>query len=330
MKTVQITRYGGPEVLDVVDMPMTAPAPGQVQVRAHAIGVGMPDVLLRSGRYPWAPPLPSVPGIEMSGRVSALGTGVGTLQVGDPVLVSARELPVRGGCYAQAICVPEEAVYRLPDTVDLDEAACLSNYQVAWHLLYTAVNGMRCDSVLVWAAAGGVGTALTQLAKLDGKTIIGVASGEDKCAFTLAQGAHACIDRKTEDIGQRIKELTDGRGVDLIFDCVGGPFFSQNIGYLAPLGLVVNYGLIDGLPDPSYLADFHERLGDSLAVRMFSMHLMDRDRLRRRAGMQAVIDLLEQGQIKPRIAQRLKLDEARRAHEILEGGRELGKLLLRP
>ena len=330
MKAINIERYGRPEVLKVAHIATPQPGPGQVLIRAHAIGVGMPDILVRSGRYPWSPPLPIIPGIEMSGRISALGEGVSSLKVGDPVLVSSRELAIRGGCYAEMICADAAAVYRLPDSINLDDAACLSNYQVAWHVLHTALNGFHYESVLVWAAAGGVGTALVQLAKLEGKTVFGIVSGPEKCAFALKQGADACIDRKSEDVAQRLHSLTHGRGVDLVLDCVGGQSFARNIRYLAALGMALNFGLLEGPPDPAFAHELNARLTDSLAVRLFSMHVLDHNREKRRSGMEAVIRLLERRSIRPHIHQRLSLEEARRAHEMLEGGNVLGKLLLKP
>jgi NADPH2:quinone reductase len=330
VKAVQIHRTGGPEVLEYVDLPTPHPQAGQVLVQAHSIGVGMPDVLVRTGRYYWMPPFPAVIGIEMSGRVAQVGPDVTTLKVGDPVFVSARELPFRGNCYAQFLCADAKAVYPLPEGVDLEAAACLSNYQVAWHLLYSATKGYRYDSVLVWAAAGGVGSAVVQLARIAGKRVIALAGSPEKCAFVLQQGADECIDYKTEDIGARIAELTQGQGVDLVLDPVGGAEFHRNFRYVAPLGLVVNYGLLAGPPDASYAAVMQERFGDSLGFRFFSMHVFDKLPERRRAAMQELVPLLAEGRIRPTIFERLPLKDARRAHELFDSGAVVGKLLLKP
>ena len=330
MKAVQIHSTGGPEVLQYVDLPTPVPAPHEVLVRAHSIGVGMPEVLVRTGHYPWMPPLPAVLGIEMSGRVAAIGDAVKTLKVGDPVFVSARELAFRGGCYAQYLVASADAVYLLPADTDLELAACLSNYQVAWHLLHSATKGYEFNSVLVWAAAGGVGTALVQLAKRAGKRVIGLAGGARKCDFVLAQGADHCLDYQSVNILEAVHSLTDGRGVDLIFDPVGGADFARNIDYLAPLGLVVNFGLIKGPVDPTCIQAMQRRLGDSLALRFFSMHVFDHSPGPRRAAIAALIPMLNEGAIHPPIFDRLPLQEARRAHELLEGGQVIGKLLLKP
>ena len=153
MKAILLEKPGPPEALRYVDVPMPEPAPGQVLVRAHAIGVGMPEVMVRLGKYPWMPPLPAIPGIEMSGVVHTLGEGVTSLEVGQKVFVSARELPVRAGCYAEYIAVDAEAPYPLPEGTDMEAVAALSNYQVAWHLLHSAPQGISFASFMTTAAA---------------------------------------------------------------------------------------------------------------------------------------------------------------------------------
>ncbi len=330
MRVVQLIKTGGPEVLDYVEQPMPEPGLADVVVKAEAIGVSMPEILVRKGTYAWMPPLPTVLGIEMAGRIFAVGEGVRHLKVGDSVFVSARELPFRGGCYAEYLKADASAVYVLPEGADLDAAACLSNYQVAWHLLKSATKGFQFDSVLVWAAAGGVGTAVVQLARLAGKKVIGLASGSDRCDFVLSQGAHACIDYKTQDIGQAVGDLTAGRGVDLILDCVGGPSFGRNFAWLAPLGMVVNYGLLEGSPDATFAPAMLARFGDSVGLRYFSMHTFDSQPARRRAAMDELVPLLVKGLIKPPIFEKIPLHDVRRAHALFETGKVLGKLLLKP
>ena len=330
MKAIQIRTTGGPEVLEFVDLPTPKPKDDEVLVKAHSIGVGMPDVLVRTGRYPWMPPMPAVIGIEMSGHVVDKGSKVTSLEVGDAVFVSARELAFRGNCYAQFLCANANAVYSLPSGVDLEAAACLSNYQVAWHLLHSAPNGHRYSSVLVWAAAGGVGSAIVELAKIAGKQIIAIARNSEKCDFAMDLGANACINYKTEDVADRIAELTADKGVDLVLDPVGGQDFYRNFSYLAPLGLVINYGMLQGIPDPSYAAAMQQRFGDSLGFRFFSMHVFDKSADRRRAAMDALLPMLANGTIRPTISKRMLLKDARQAHELFDSGKILGKLLLQP
>ncbi len=160
MKTVLIRETGGPEVLEYVDAPDPVAGVGEVVVRAHAMGVGWPDILIRKGIYQWMPPLPASPGSEMTGHIESIGPDVSGLNEGQAVLVHARELPVRGGCYVEKIAVPADTLHLLPPDADLDEAAGLGNFQVAWCLLQETPRGPAPKSVLITGAAGGVGGAV--------------------------------------------------------------------------------------------------------------------------------------------------------------------------
>src|SRR4051812_47950381 len=176
MRAVLVRQPGGPDALELVELPVPVPGPGQVQIRAEAFGVGQPDVLIRRGVYKWMPPLPANPGNDLAGRISALGSGVDGIALGQKVLLSARDLAMRGGCYAEFVVVPADAVHVLPESVDLHEAVCLSNYQVAYALLHECRYPRAPASVLVVGAAGGVGTALVQLARLAQMRVIGTVS----------------------------------------------------------------------------------------------------------------------------------------------------------
>jgi NADPH:quinone reductase len=158
MKAILLRQPGGPEALEYTEVPTPVPGEGQVLVRADTIGVSRPEVLVRRGTYNWMPPLPAIPGIEMSGTIVECGTEVVDRRIGDQVFVSARDLPVRAGCYAEYIAVPSTAAHILPAGCDLEAAACLSNYHVAYHVLHTAARGVEAKSVLVHAAASGVGS----------------------------------------------------------------------------------------------------------------------------------------------------------------------------
>jgi NADPH2:quinone reductase len=330
MKAILMERPGPPEVLRYVDMPMPEPAPGQVLVRAHSIGVGMPEVLVRRGQYGWMPPLPAIPGIEMSGMVEKLGEGVTSLKVGQAVFVSARELNVRGGCYAEYIAADAEALYPLPDGIDLEEAAALSNYQVAWHLLHSAPKGMHYESFMATAAAGGVGSALVQLGKLANKRVIGVVDSNERAAFVLSLGADGAVNDQSENVTVRVLEMTSGRGVDVVFDSIGGPRFAEQFERLAPFGLIVSYGFLDGHPGGDVLGAMRKRIADCLGMRIFSMHTFDQDRSRRREVTEAIFRLLAAGKIKPPIWARLPLADAGKAQALIESGKVLGKVILKP
>ncbi|MDH3288717.1 MAG: zinc-binding dehydrogenase [Betaproteobacteria bacterium] len=331
MKAVRMERTGGPEVLELVEVPTPVPGPSQALVKAHTIGVNMPEVLVRKGRYGWMPPLPTIPGIEMSGTIAALGSEVNDFSLGQAVYVSARELPHRCGCYAEYIAVDTHALVEVPPKVDLEAAATLASYQVAWHLLYSATRGFEYDSVLVTAAAGGIGSAAVQLAAAAEFKVIALASSPEKAAFAKRLGASVAVAQTEEGWTDRIREATENRGADLILDAIGGARFPLLFDHLARLGLVIQYGQLAGLPESAAVYDaMRTRMGHSPALRLFSMHTFDDNPARRRACTETLLGLLARGAIGPVIQQRLPLAEAARAHELLEGGKVLGKLVLKP
>lgn len=330
MKAIQITETGGPEVLKYIDLPTPKPGHGEVLVKAHAIGVCMPETLVRKGTYQWMPPLPAIPGIEMSGTVVEAGSSVSKLRVGQTVFVSAREFKERGGCYAEYLVAAESALYALPEGIDLDQVAGLSNYQVAWHLLNSALKGFQYESVLVLAAAGGVGTALVQLAKAAGKHVIGVVSSDARAAFARKQGCDAIVDRKHGSVVDQVKALTNGRGVDLILDMAGGPHMTQLFDCLDSFGMLMLYGRLEGPPTGS----IHDAIGKkpvrSLAFRQFTMHTMDHWPELRARCTHELIRMLSAGIIQVPIYERIPLAEAARAHRVFESGQVMGKLIMKP
>lgn len=329
MKLIQFREPGPPGVMQCLDVPIPEPQPGEVLIRAHAIGVGIPDTLIRAGTYSWMPPLPATPGTELSGTIEKVGPGVTSRRSGQHVYTTARERPHRGGHYAEYVATPADATFVLPDNVDLDQAATLANYQVAYHLFNDAVRPRNGQSVLIYAAAGGMGNALIDLARAAGLTVVGVVSGAAKARFARELGADHVIDRKAENVGTRVSEITGGRGVDIIIDPVGGPSIPGNIAMLAPCGILVVYGGLGGRAQLD-LQPTLRASNNSPAIRQFSIHTWDHLVDARRAGMRALIDMLAAGRLHPRIHARLPLAEAARAHEMLESGAVLGKLLLVP
>ncbi|HZU89051.1 MAG TPA: zinc-binding dehydrogenase [Stellaceae bacterium] len=330
MKAILLRRPGGPEALEYVEVPTPAPGAGEVLVKADTIGVGMPEVLVRRGTYGWMPPLPAIPGIEMSGTIAACGDGIADRAIGEAVFVSARDLPVRAGCYAEYIAVPAAAAHPLPPGAALEAAACLSNYQVAWHLLHSAWRGRAGDRIVVHAAAGGVGSAAVQLALIAGMEVVGIAGSPAKLRAVRGLGAREAIDYRREDVVARVREATRGRGADLILDPIGGAGFARNFAMLAPLGMVVSYGRLDGPPDGDLLAAMRAAHIASPALRFFTIHSFD-DRPEIRAEMmRALFAHLAAGEIRPLIHARLPLAEAGRAQAMLERGEVVGKVLLKP
>jgi len=331
MKVIQMHKPGGPEVLEVAERPLPQPAAGEVRVRARAIGISSADMLVRKGIYNWMPPLPATPGNEMAGVVEALGSGASGVRAGQPVLVSSRELPFRGGCYAEAICVPADALFPLPDGIAPNNAVSLPNYQLAGALLYES--GVRKPrSIVAYGASGGVGTALLQLAKCDGIEAIGIVSTEEKRAFARKAGIEHVLIRGKDDLREGVMKLTGNRGVDVVY-AMGGPAadFVRNLDLLAPLGTLLSFGFLGGLmPDADLYGELRKRAGKSLGVRSYSIHTLDHNRELRRSLMERAIGLMAAGRVRPAPPTLLPLAEARRAHEMMEAGKTMGKVVLVP
>jgi NADPH2:quinone reductase len=309
---------------------MPEPRENEVLVKAEAFGVGHPDVFIRTGVYKWMPPLPANPGNDLTGRIAGLGRGVSGLLEGQKAVLSARDLPRRGGLYTEYVAVPADAVHVLPDGADLEQAAALSNYQAAYALLHETTGPRVPRSVLVVGAAGGVGSALVQLAKAAGMTVIGSVSGPEKAAFARAMGADHTVNYRERPVPDAVLELTHGEGVDLILDHVAGPSFTDHLSALANWGTLVSYNAFTGLPEKDLFVEMRAHVGKSPAVRCFSFRTYDNDRAGRRRLMGAVIDLFVKGAIKPAIGARFALSEVRQAHAALDAGTVLGKIVMRP
>jgi NADPH2:quinone reductase len=329
VKLIQFSEPGPPGVMHCLDVRIPEPKSGEVLVRAQAIGVGMPDVAIRRGTYSHMPPLPATPGTELAGTIEKVGTDVTSRRPGQRVYTTARERPHRGGHYAEYVTAPAEATFILPDNVDFEAAATLANYQVGYHIFHDALHTRPGQTALLYAAAGGMGNALIDLAKLAELNVIGVVGDDNKARFARELGADHVINRKTERVGERVNDITSGRGVDVILDPVAGPGFPDNIDMLAPCGTLLFFGSLGGKA-PLDLLPTPRLRRNSPAVRQFTIHTWDRLVEERRAGMRALIDLLAAGKLHPRIYAQLPLTEAVGAHEMLERGEVLGKLLLQP
>jgi NADPH2:quinone reductase len=321
---------GGPEALIYEDAPAPPVGPGDILVRAAAFGVGHPDVLIRTGVYKWMPPLPANPGNDAVGVVEAVGAEVCDVKIGQHVLISARDLPRRGGCYAELIAVPAHCVHLLDKSISFEAAACLSNYQAAYALLHDTAGPRKPRSVVIVGGAGGVGSALIQLAKHAGMRVLATVSTSEKAEFAKAMGADDIIYYRKEPVSERILQLTDGRGVDLILDHAAGPDFVTYLRALDKWGTLVSYNGFTPLPQENLLGEMRKVMGHCPAVRSFSFHIYDNDAEGRRRLMRAVIDLLRQQAIKPAIAARFPLSQVRKAHEMLDAGTSLGKIIMTP
>ncbi len=328
MKAIVIHETGDPSVLQYEEVATPAPRKGEVLVQAAAIGVNRPEIQVRKGIYPWMPPLPVIPGIEMAGRVVEIGEGVEASRLGEAVLVSARDLPERAGCYAEFIAVPSDAAHRLPAGCDLEAAACLSNYQVAHLMLSHAVDQARTRSVFFSAAGSGVGTAAIELAKLRGWTVVAGVSSAAKADLIAPLAPDHVVLMSGDDWRAKVKALTGG--VDAVFDPIGGDVLAQSFEMLAPFGTVVSYGRLAGRKQRDIYEAMFANQETSPSFRLFTMHAFDHRPEDRRAAFQHLFALLAAGKINPLIFARFPLSQAAAAHEMMESRANVGKIILKP
>jgi NADPH2:quinone reductase len=328
VRAIQIFETGGPEVLTEVDLPLPVAGPGEIRVKAEVIGIGRPDLLVRKGIYKWMPPLPAIPGSELIGIVDSVGAGASAELVGRRVLVSARELPVRGGCYAEFICVPAAAVYLLPDTIDPVGAASLPNLQLV-NALWECHGGRGVDSMLMTGLSGGVGTMLIPFARMKGVQVIGSTSTLEKEKSLRAQGAFAVVRGDAATWPEQVMQATQGRGVGLAIDQLGGDALIACLRSLAPMGTVLSINAITGLSSQDVFQEMRALLPRSPALRAFSMHTLDQEISVRRGLMQQAIDQMAQGRVQAPQAHVLSWSQIQHAHALLDAGAGLGKLVIR-
>lgn len=330
MKSVVMSVVGGPDVLRILSSAIPRPGPHDILIQARAIGVGMVDVLIRTGAYAWMPPLPTSPGSDLAGVVTEVGSETEGIAVGDHVLITARDLPVRGGCYAEYISVPARAVYRLPPHVDFAQAVALSNYQVALALLTDAAGGAAVKRLVVTGVAGGVGSAVADLGRSRGYQVLGTVSSAAKAEFACAAGAHHAINYRTHEPIAEVLRITANEGVNLVLDHVGGDRLLENLHMLSPFGLLVSFNAFGAPTSGDILNRMRNPALPSVAIRCFSFHTYDGHPARRRALMTEVVQCLANGLIDPKVGAKLPLTDAAEAHRLIERGEVLGKVVLIP
>lgn len=326
MKAILVRGHGGPEVLTLEEIPTPKPTAEQVLVKVDTVGVGKPDYLFRVGNYRWLPPLPFVIGNEMAGHIVELGPDVKGFEIGQPVHV----LNTIGGCYAEYAAVPTSALTPLPKGQDVEPFVGALNFILAWALLHEVGHVRKGQTLYMGGSAGGFGPAVIQLAHLAGVRVIAGASSDEKCAFVKKFGADATINYSNRDPVTSVLELTGGRGVDLVFDNFIGRDFQRVFDMMATLATVVVYSYLGGLPEKDIMPTLLAKMGKSFGLRFFSLHCYDEDLPKRAALFEKVADLLARGVVTSPISARLPLSQARQAHELLDAGRILGKLVLKP
>ena len=322
MKAIRIHRTGGPEVLKIEDVAIPEPGPGEILVRHEAIGLNFIDTYHRSGLYPVE--LPVTPGLEAAGIVEAVGEGVETLKPGDRVAYGAGPL----GAYAEYRIMPAGRVAKVPEGIDAETAAAaMLKGLTAWYLLRETYRVRPGETIVFLPAAGGVGLIAGQWAKALGARTIGVCSGT-KADLARAHGYDHVIDYTTEDMAARVREITGGEGVPVVYDGVGAATFIPALDCLRPQGLMVSFGNASGPVTGVDLGDLASR-GSLYVTRPILMHYVARDEDLARASRE-LFDMILSGKVKITINQRYSLEEAAQAHADLEARKTTGQTILLP
>lgn len=321
-KAIRVPRNGGREVLEYLSVEDRTPGPGEVAVRNRAIGVNFIDVYHRTGLYPM--PLPTGLGLEGAGIVESVGDGVTFVKPGDRVGYCTAPL----GAYAERHVMPVEKLIKLPDGVsDEDVAAGLLKGVTVYMLLKQVHEAKAGETILHHAAAGGVGLILSQWAKALGVRTIGVVSSKEKADLARAHGCDEVI-LTSENIPERVRELTNGAGVPVVYDSVGKDTFFASLDCLAPRGLMVSFGNASG-PAPVFELQELAKRGSLFITRPSALHYLAKpDDLR--AAAADLFAMIEKGAVKINIGARFKLADAAKAHEALESRKTTGSTILLP
>lgn len=322
-RAIRFHRTGGPEVLQWEEVEVGRPGEGQVRIRQTAVGLNYIDTYHRSGLYPV--PLPAIPGEEGAGVVEEIGPGVSGLKVGDRVAYAGGPI----GGYAEERLMPADRLVPLPETIsDQQAAAMMLQGMTAQYLVRRTHSVKRGETLLVHAAAGGVGLILCQWASHLGATVIGTVSTDEKAELARANGCAHPIVYTREDFISRVRELTDGRGVDVVYDSVGRDTFSRSLDCLRPLGLLVSFGQSSGAIPPFEIGVLAAKGSLFLTRPTLATYTADREALL--ATARELFEVVESGAVSVPVRQTWPLKEAAEAHRALEGRRTTGSSVLVP
>jgi len=322
-RAIQIEKTGGPEELKVVDVKVGDPGPGEIRIRHKAVGLNFIDVYHRTGLYPL--PLPAGIGGEGAGIVEAVGEGVTHLKAGDRAAYASNQ----PGSYAEARVMPAKHVCKLPDAIDFETGAAmmLKGLTAQYLLKRTPMGQLKAgDPILFHAAAGGVGLIACQWAKALGYVVIGTAGSEEKCALAKAHGATHMINYNKEDFAARVKEITGGKGVKVVYDSVGKDTWEKSLDCLRPLGLMAFFGNASG-PVPPIAPGILGPKGSLYMTRQtLFTHIATRESCQEMA--EDLFEAVTSGKVKIRIDQRYPLDQVQQAHRDLEARKTTGSTIL--
>lgn len=323
VKAIQFKTTGGPEVLEVTDIDLTAPGAGEIQVKHTAIGLNFIDTYHRSGLYPL--PLPSNIGMEGAGVIAAVGSGVTDLKEGDRVAYASPP----PGSYAEARNIAADRVVKIPDGIDdRTAAAMMLKGMTAQYLIRQIYKVSKGDTILIHAAAGGVGQIVCQWANSLGATVIGTVGSKEKADIAKANGCHHPILYNEEDFVARVIEITGGKKLPVVYDSIGSTTFEKSLDCLRPRGLMVSFGQAAGPIPPVNLGIFAQKGSLFFTRPTLFNYISTAEDLRATAG--DLFDAVKSGAVKIHIDQTFPLAEARAAHEALEARKTTGSTILIP
>jgi len=323
-KAIRIHETGGADVLRFEDVEVGTPGTGEVRLKQTAVGLNFIDIYLRSGLYP-LPSLPTVIGLEGAGVVEAIGEGVTDLKMGDRVAYASPP----PGAYAEARLIPAQLLVKVPDSIsDQQAAAMMLQGMTVEYLIRRTYRVEPGDTVLLHAAAGGVGLIACQWLNHLGATVIGTVGSEEKAALARAHGCHHTINYREEEFAARVREITDGAGVPVVYDSIGKSTFEGSLNCLKPRGLMVSFGNASGPVTDLNLGILAQK-GSLYLTRPTLFHYnASRDELLASAG--ALFDVVQSGKVKIEINQTYPLAEAARAQQDLEDRKTTGSTILLP
>jgi NADPH2:quinone reductase len=322
VKAIQFKEVGGPQVMQIVEVPKPEVRPGMVRMRVHAAGINFADTFFRQGTYLIKPKLPDTPGMEAAGVIDEVGPGVEGLKAG------ARVAAVGLRAYAEYALFYANQVIPLPDFISFEQGAAFPIQTLtAWFMLHNSHQTTPGQTVLVHSAAGGVGIVAMQIAKAAGARVIATVSSESKIDIAKQYGADEVINYESKDFAEEAKRLTAGKGVDLILDAVGKPTFEKGLGCLAPFGHTILYGRAGGPPDKLDVFRLFEK---SLKVSGFVLYTASANHELMRKGTEQSFKLMQEGKLKILIGKTFPLAEAPAAHRFIESRGSVGKLVLIP
>lgn len=324
MRVVMIDRHGGPEVLRLDEVPDPEPGPGEVLLQVAAAGVNNADLLQRAGHYPPPPDAPAWPGLEVSGRVVAVGEGVDGVATGAEVCAL-----LGGGGYAELVVVPADQLLPVPDGVDLVDAAALPEAACTVWSTLTAARLTPGEWLLVHGGSGGVGSLAVQIGVAAGARVVTTAGGPERSARCRELGATAVVDHRSEDFVAVVREVTGGRGVDVVLDVVGAAYLERNLAALATGGRLAVIGMQKGRRAELDLGTLLAKRATVLGTTLRSRPAHEKAAIVR-SVREHVWPWVDDGAVRPVVHDRLPLADARRAHEAMAAGEVFGKLLLVP